>query len=120
MAHYNKKDRDPITIAEDKRRKELAGVIHWLRKNCEFERINGALHACVVVRSSVKLFGTSGGNRGEMMSLNLALPIIMHKINGGGGYHQLHDIMKACHILADDLEREEMTRQRESRQRSKG
>jgi hypothetical protein len=120
MAHYTKKDRDPITIAEDKRRAQLAAVIHWLRKNCEFERINGALHACLIARSTVQLFGTGGGARGEMMSLNVALPIIMKKINGGGGYHQLNDIMKACHILADDLEREEMTRRREARQRSRG
>lgn len=119
MAHYTKKDRDPITITEDKRRKELAAVIQWLRKNCEFERINGALHAAMVVRANVQLFGASTGQRGQMQSLNVALPIILKKLNGGGGYHQMHDLMKACHILADDLEKEEMTRRREARQKSK-
>ncbi len=122
MAHYNKKGSDPITIAEDKRRSELASLIYWLRKNCEFERINGALHACIVQRqvAAANLFGSAPAKTaGAMVSLNIALPQIMKRLNGGGSYHQLNDIMKACHILADDLEREEMTRRREARQKAK-
>lgn len=119
MAHYAKKDQDPIEFAVDQRRKELASVIHWLRKNCEFERIDGALHAAIVTKSAVALFGVSGQQKGEMMRLNIALDVIMKKLNGGGGYHQLNDVMKACHLVADDLEREALTRRREARSKRK-
>lgn len=120
MAHYAKKDRDPIQIHEDKRRAQLAAVIYWLRKNCEFERIDGALHVCMVSRSTANLFGTSGSQKGEWMRLNIGLSVIMEKLNGNNGYHQLNDVMKACHMVADDLEREEMTRRREARQKNRG
>lgn len=122
MAHYNKKGADPITIAEDKRRSELAALINWLRKNCEFGRVNGALHACLVQRQVIaaNMFGSSPARgAAEMVSLNLALPMILKKVNGGGGYHQMNDVMKACHIVADDLEKEELTRRREARQKAR-
>ncbi|QAX92255.1 hypothetical protein HWC07_gp003 [Pantoea phage vB_PagM_LIET2] len=119
MAHYEKKNQDPIEIMEDKRRSELASVIYWLRKNCEFERIDGALHVCLVSRSTINLFGANASQKGEMMRLNIGLDVIMKKLNGGGGYHQLNDVMKACHMVADDLEREAMTRRREDRQRGR-
>lgn len=114
MAHYNKKSDEPVFM-EDKRRTELASVMYWLRKNCIFQRIDGALHAAIITKTANNLFGASATSQTEWMRLNIALPVIIKKLNGNSSYHQEHDIMKACHLVADDFEREEMTRRREAR-----
>lgn len=114
MAHYNKKSDEPVFM-EDKRRTELAAVMLWLRKNCVFCRIEGALHAAIITKTANNLFGAGGSSQGDWMRLNIALPVILKKLNGNNNYHQIHDIMKACHLVADDFEREEMTRRREAR-----